>query len=165
MLFTFLKRFGWMWVSVLLQALILNNIHFFGYATPFLYVYLLLKFDANISRYALLLWGFFMGLSIDIFSNTPGVNAAAATLLALARPFLIKLFAPRESPDDMEPGFRDMGSGPFMRYTTVSLLIHQTTLILLVTFSFAHPGAMALKIVGSTLLTALCIAAIESIRK
>lgn len=165
MLFTFLKRFGWMWVSVLLQALILNNIHFFGYATPFLYVYLLLKFNANMSRYALLLWGFAIGLAVDIFSNTPGVNAAATTLLALTRPTFIKLFAPRDSSDDMVPGFRDMGTGSFMRYTTVSLLLHQTVLIILVTFSFAHPGIMTLKIVGSTLLTAICIAAVESIRK
>lgn len=150
---------------VIIQALILNNISFFGYATPFLYVYLLLKFDANISRYSLLLWGFFLGLAVDIFSNTPGVNAAATTLLALARPSLLQLFAPRDSSDDLEPGIRSMGTGSFMRYTTLSLLLHHTALVLLVTFSLAEPQIHLLKIVLSTLLTSLCIWAIEGFKR
>lgn len=150
---------------VIIQALILNNISFFGYATPFLYVYLLLKFDANISRYSLLLWGFFLGLAVDIFSNTPGVNAAATTLLALARPSLLQLFAPRDSSDDLEPGIRSMGTGSFMRYTTLSLLLHHTALVLLVTFSLAEPQILLLKIVLSTLLTSLCIWAIEGFKR
>lgn len=165
MIITFLKRFGWMWVLVLLQALILNHVLFLGYATPFLYVYLLLKFDTGMSRYAQLLWGFALGLAVDIFANTPGVNAAATTLLALVRPALLNLFVPRDSADDLEPGFHSVGAGPFMRYTVISLLLHQTTLFMLLTFSLAHPGTLALKIVCSTLLTALCIAAIEGSRR
>lgn len=165
MLTTFAKRLGWFLLLVIIQALILNNVSFFGYATPFLYVYLLLKFDANISRYSLLLWGFFLGLAVDIFSNTPGVNAAATTLLALARPSLLQLFAPRDSSDDLEPGIRSMGTGSFMRYTTLSLLLHHTALVLLVTFSLAEPQILLLKIVLSTLLTSLCIWAIEGFKR
>lgn len=165
MLTTFIRRLGWFFLLVLIQALILNNIHLFGYATPFLYIYLLLKFDANSSRYSLLLWGFFLGLSVDIFSNTPGMNAAATTFLALARPSLLQLFAPRDSSDDLEPGIRSMGTGSFMRYTTLSLLLHQIVLMTLITFSFADSFTLILKIVSNTLLTALCIWAIEGFKK
>lgn len=165
MIITFLKRFSWFWVLVLVQALILNNVHFFGYATPFLYIYLLLKFDANMSRYSLLLWGFALGLAVDVFSNTPGVNAASATLLAFARPFLLKLFAPRDSADDFSPGIHSMGLAPFMRYASVATLVHQTALILLVTFSFAQPSVMLLKVVSGTLLTTLCIWGVEVAKK
>lgn len=165
MLNTFLKRFGWMCVLVLIQALILNNVRFLGYATPFLYVYLLLKFNADMSRYALLLWGFALGLAVDIFSNTPGVNAAATTLLAFTRPMWLKLFTPRDCADDMEPGYRNMGPGLFIRYIFVGLLIHQSVFIILLTFSFAQPGIMALQVLCSALLTTICIAAIEAIRR
>lgn len=165
MLITFLKRFGWFWVLVFVQALILNNVHFFGYATPFLYIYLLLKFDANMSRYSLLLWGFALGLAVDVFSNTPGVNAASATLLAFARPTLLTLFAPRDSADDFSPGIPSMGTGPFVRYVSVATIIHQTALVLLLTFSFAYPLVMLLKVVSGSLLTILCIWAIEAAKK
>jgi len=165
MIITFFKRFCWFWVLVFTQALILNNVHFFGYATPFLYIYLLLKFDANMSRYSLLMWGFALGLAIDIFSNTPGLNAASATLLAFVRPTLLKLFAPRDSADDFSPGIHSMSLGPFMRYVSAASLIHQTALILLLTFSFAHPLTMLLKVVSGALFTTLCIWAIESTRK
>lgn len=165
MIITFIKRFGWFWLLVFVQALILNNIHFFGYATPFLYVYLILTFDANMSRYALLLWGFALGLAIDIFSNTPGVNAAATTLLAFARPSLLHLFTPRDSADDFSPGIHSMGSSSFIRYITFCLLIHQTALMMLLTFSLAQPHVLVLKIVAGTLITGLCIWAIEKTKK
>lgn len=57
-------------VLVLVQALVLNHIHLFGCAMPLFYVYLVLLYPRNYARWGLLLWGFFLGLVIDIFSNT-----------------------------------------------------------------------------------------------
>ena len=165
MLITFLRRLGWFVLLVLVQGLILNNISFFGYATPFLYVYLILAFDANMSRYSLLLWGFALGLAVDIFSNTPGVNAAATTLLAFMRPSLLRLFTPRDSAEDFSPGIPSMGTSPFIRYLTFCLLFHQTALVLLLTFSLVQPHAIVLRIVSSVLLTGVCIIGVEQIRK
>ena len=93
------------------------------------------------------------------------MNAASATLLAFVRPTLLKLFAPRDSADDFSPGIHSMSLGPFMRYVSAASLIHQTALILLLTFSFAHPLTMLLKVVSGALFTTLCIWAIESTRK
>lgn len=165
MLFTFFKRVIWCTLLVLLQALILNNMHFMGYATPFLYIYLLLKFDANMSRYALLLWGFSMGLAVDILSNTPGINAAATTLLALLRPTLLQLFAPRDSANDFTPGAKSMGMIPFMYYTSINVVIHLTCLMLLLIFSLAQPTELLLKILSSSLITITGIWSIERAQK
>ena len=165
MLITFFKRFSWFWLLVLVQALILNNVHFLGYATPFLYIYLILILNSHISRYSLLYWGFALGLAVDIFSNTPGVNAAATTLLAFVRPLLLKLFTPRDNADDFSPSIHSMGMGPFVRYITFAILIHQSALILLLTFSLAQPLTILLKTVSTTLSTGLCILAIEGVRK
>ena len=82
----YIHRMGWFVGLVLLQVLILNNVHIAGYATPFLYVYFILKFASGTSRNELMLWAFFLGLAIDIFSNTPGMNAAATVFLAFVRP-------------------------------------------------------------------------------
>ena len=44
MIITYIHRIGWFIGLVLLQVLILNNVHIAGYATPFLYIYFILKF-------------------------------------------------------------------------------------------------------------------------
>lgn len=82
MIITYIHRIGWFIGLVLLQVLILNNVHIAGYATPFLYIYFILKFNSGTSRNELMLWAFFFGLTIDVFSDTPGMNAAATVLLA-----------------------------------------------------------------------------------
>lgn len=84
MIITYIHRIGWFIGLVLLQVLILNNVHIAGYATPFLYIYFILKFDSGTSRNELMLWAFFFGLTIDVFADTPGMNAAATVLLAFS---------------------------------------------------------------------------------
>ena len=70
MIITYIHRIGWFIGLVLLQVLILNNVHIAGYATPFLYIYFILKFASGTSRNELMLWAFFFGLTIDIFADT-----------------------------------------------------------------------------------------------
>lgn len=55
---------------LLVQVLVLNHIHLFGFATPLLYMYVALIFRRNYPRWGILLWCFAMGLAVDIFSNT-----------------------------------------------------------------------------------------------
>ena len=155
MLINYLHKIGWFIGLVLLQVLILNNVHIAGYATPFLYIYLILKFESDTPRNALMLWAFFLGLAVDVFSDTPGMNAAATVLL----------FVPRDTLDTLVPAIRTMGILPFLKYLVVSVLIHHGLLLTLEFFSFAHIGTLLLRIAASTLLTVTCIMAVEGIRK
>ena len=61
MTITYLHKAGWLVALVLLQALILNNLHIGGYAPPFLYIYLLLKFEVDVPTNRLILWAFVLG--------------------------------------------------------------------------------------------------------
>ena len=60
MIINYLHKIGWFVGLVLLQVLILNNVHIAGYATPFLYIYMILKFESDVPRNALMLWAFFL---------------------------------------------------------------------------------------------------------
>lgn len=84
-----LHRVVWFVVLVLVQTQILNHVHIMGYATPMVFIYYILVLNSEISRKTILLQAFVLGLCVDIFSNTPGVNAASATLLAFARRFFV----------------------------------------------------------------------------
>ena len=165
MAIVFFKRLGWFWLLVFIQVLVLNHVHLMGYAMPFLYVYLILTLNVNVARNILLLWGFFLGLAVDIFSNTPGMNAAATTFLAFMRPSLLTLFTPRDCAEDMEPGIKSMGFWLFFRYVLVGVALHHTVLLTIESFSFFDLGFLSLEILSSTLLTTFCVMAIEGICK
>ena len=160
MMIHYIHRMGWFVGLVLLQVLILNNVHIAGYATPFLYVYFILKFASGTSRNELMLWAFFLGLTIDIFSNTPGMNAAAATALAFLR-----LFTPRDTLDSIIPSIRTMGIASFLKFTVTSVFVHHLILLTIEFFSFSSIPLLLLRVVACTLLTVTCIMAVEGIRR
>lgn len=109
---TYLQRIEWFIGLVLLQVLVLNRMHMNGYATPFFFIYFILKYNSGVSRNTLMVWSFLLGLTVDIFSNTPGMNAAAATLLAFMREPILRLVTLRDSAEDFEPGIKSMGISP-----------------------------------------------------
>lgn len=165
MIITYIRRLGWFVGLILLQSLILNNIHIGGYATPFLYIFFILKFDSGTSRNELMLWAFFLGLIIDVFSDTPGMNAAAAVLVAFLRPFLLHLFTPRDNLDNFTPSFKTMGISPFLKYIIACVFVFCLTLLTIEFFSFSGIWLLLLRVITCTVLTVICIMTIEGIRK
>ena len=85
----YLKNAGRFFFLVFFQVLILNNIQLGGYINPYFYIYFILLLPFETPRWLLLILSFLLGLTIDVFVNTPGVNAAACVLMAFARPFVI----------------------------------------------------------------------------
>ena len=159
-----LTRIAWFIGLTLVQVLLLNNICLFGLATPFVYIYFLLTIDKDIDRNVLMLTAFLLGVVVDIFSNTPGVNAGASVLVAFMRPGLLQLFSPRGEYENFEPGIYTLGMGAFLRYSIFAVLLHHTALFFLESFSFVNLGYLLLRILCSTLLTVMLVMAIEFVR-
>jgi rod shape-determining protein MreD len=159
-----LARIAWFVGLALVQVLLLNHICLFGWATPFLYIYFILVLDKEVDSIALMLMAFALGLIVDVFCNTPGVNAGASVLLAFSRGRLLRLFATREEFENFEPGIHTIGLWPFVRYAFASTLLHHTTLFMLDAFSFFQAGHLLLRIVCSALLTLSLIVCLEFIR-
>ena len=81
------KTLSFFIVLLLVQVLVFNHIHLFGYATPLLYVYFVLSARRGFPKWALLLWAFLLGLSVDVFSNTPGLDTRGSHTAISARAF------------------------------------------------------------------------------
>lgn len=150
---------------MLLQVLVLNNVHIGSYASPFLYIYFVLALDADCSRSETLLWGFALGLAVDIFSNTPGLNASATTFLALARDPLLRSQAPRDAAEDFSPSIRTMGFSPYVRYIFAAVLLHTSALQLLDFFTFSRPLPLLWRILSDAAVTMVCIISIDFMRR
>ncbi|MCI6182133.1 MAG: rod shape-determining protein MreD [Prevotella sp.] len=159
-----LSQFLWFVVMLVVQALLLNNIHLFGCSTPLLYVYVILMARRDFPRWGLLLFGFLLGLGVDMFSNTPGVGACSMTLLAFVQPMLMKLFLPRDSADDFQPGIPSLGLMKFVYFSFISIFLYSLVFFTLEMFNFFNWTLWALSVGGSTLLTLLLVIVIDNFR-
>lgn len=149
----------------LAQALVLNRIQLFGCATPLLYVYFIIILPRGYPRWAALLWGFSLGLSVDMFANTPGVAAASMTLVALLQPYLIELFLPRDAEENIASAVYSLGVWRFLCLASILTCVFALAFFALELFSIFN-WLLWLECAGaSTLLTIVLIMAMESTRR
>lgn len=146
---------------LLIQVLIFSQIHLFGYATACVFVIFIIKLPRHTTRNETLIWSFLFGLGVDIFCNTPGLNAAATTLLGFIRNPLLSAFTQKGLPDDFTPGVKSLTWGRYTIYSLICISIFFTTLFILELFTVANPLTLLTSIVASTLLTMLFTIVIE----
>jgi len=152
------KNIGAFIFLVLLQVLILNNIEFSGFINPYLYILFILLLPFDTPKWALLLTAFFLGLSIDIFSDTLGMHSFASVLIAYMRPNVLKIFAPRDGYDTtMRPGLKSFGMEWLVKYSLIMVLIHHFILFYIETFKFELFFSTLLRVILSTIFTIILI--------
>ncbi len=150
---TFMRRFGTFVFVALMQILFLNRISLFGYVTPLFYIWLIVRYDSYMKRTAMLLWAFALGLVLDMFSGTPGLNAASATFLAMVQPGIVKMFVQTERYEQLIPSSATMGGRQFAGYLLLMTVLHHTLYFLLRSIPLGDWSVLVLKVVFSTLLT------------
>lgn len=112
-------------VLVLMQVLIVQNIHLGSYIILLPYVLIILLFPFDTPKLVLLIGSFFVGLTVDAFYDTVGLHAAACTLMAFSRYYLLKFIAPRDGYEQgLEPNIDDMGPAWFITYAGSLIFIH-----------------------------------------
>lgn len=158
-----LHRLGNFLVLLLVQVLVFNHIHLFDCATPLLYVYLVLHFRRNYPKWGILVWSFCMGLSVDIFANTPGVAAGSMTVVGLLQPYLLGIFIPRDAADDFSPSIRTMGFQAFFYYAMTLVFLYCVLFFTLETFSFFNWLQWLESVFGSFAITMIFLFAIENL--
>lgn len=86
---TFLLVFKRFIFFILLQVLIFNKFDLFGIYDPYVSVVFILIFPIKINRISFLIISFFFGLTLDFFTNSLGLNAAAFTIIAFLKPSIM----------------------------------------------------------------------------
>ena len=151
-------------IFILVQVYLLNQIPFLHrFIAPYLYYLFILWLPFGISRMGLLLVGFITGMTLDYFTNSPGLHAAACVLIAYMRPFVINVFAPKDAPgfSYREPSPRAMGWTAYLIYVFVLTLLHHTYLVLLEWLSFGSLLSFIIKVVATTGISMLLIITTE----
>ena len=131
---------------LLLQVLVVDNVRLGYYIHPYVYVLYIFMLPFNIPNWQLLLAGFSMGMAVDLFNGTPGLNAAATVFMSFVRPFVINAMTRRKDINENdEPSLTNMGASRFLVYALILLLVHNMVLFTLEAFSFKLIGVVFLQ--------------------
>ncbi len=151
-------------VLVVAQVVVFNHLCLFNVAVPLVFIYFIIKLPVNLPVNWAMTVSFLLGLMVDIFSNTQGMNALGCTVLAALRLPLLRLSFPRE--DDMsnpEPSLRTLGPAVYMKYLLTAVALYCAMFFLIEAFTFYNWGLMLLRIAASTLLTFIILLAFGSL--
>lgn len=150
----FLKNSIRFFLLILFQVLVLNSLSFGGYAYPAFYIYFILLLPFQTTGWVLLISSFFLGLSVDFFTNSLGINAAASVFMAFSRQSVLNLLRSKREYELVDsPGIKDLGFKWFLTYAFILILIHHTILFSLEVFSFEGFSQTILRIVLSSVAT------------
>lgn len=145
-------------VLIGLQVLILNNVQLSGFINPYLYVLFILLLPVKFPKALVLILGFISGLTVDMFTNTMGIHAAATTAMAFIRPYILKMFSPRDGYEaEAVPNIKDFGLNWFLVYVTILVLFHHIILFYIEVFRLGDFFLTLTRALLSSVLTLLLI--------
>ena len=146
------------------QIIIFNNMNFLGYISPFPYILFIILYPVNGNKSGLLIASFFLGLIMDMFSNSGGIHTTACLVLAYFRPFIFK-FSFGLSYEYQTVKLNDVLTPERFSFILLSVLIHHLILFILEAFQFSFILDILLRTLLSTVFTLLlCITIIYLIK-
>lgn len=130
---------------------------------PLVYPLIILLLPVRTAPWLALLIGFVLGLSVDLFCNTPGMHAAATVLLAYIRIGLLNLFFQQNAKDinDAMPTLFRMGFRAFLVYLLIACAIHHLFLYTLQIWSWKQSLYILLKTLVSVPMSVLIMVILQ----
>ncbi|SER06915.1 hypothetical protein SAMN05421824_2957 [Hyunsoonleella jejuensis] len=141
---------------VLFQVILFNHINFLGYINPYVYIIFVLFFPIKNNRILFIFLSFLIGLTVDMFSDSGGIHAAASVFIAYARPVFLK-FAFGTMYEHNNVKFNNTEFGARLVYISLLTLLHHTILFSLEIFSFSRILIVFQKTLFSGIFTILMI--------
>ena len=118
---------------VLVQILICNQLNFMGNINPYIYILFLLLYPIGSNRMGFLFIAFSLGLIIDLFLDSGGVNAAASLSIAYIRPIFLK-FSFGAAYDYQSVKLNTAEALPRLTYFSLMIFFHHFILFALIYF-------------------------------
>jgi|SRR5215470_13320550 len=150
---------------VFLQVCLFKQIHLFEYAIPLPYIYFVIQLAGNINRNFVLFLSALIGLCVDIFDHTLGLNMFSCVIVGFLRFYLLQLLMPNNLLENRCLSSITFGNLRFFYYSASITLLHQIILFTTESPSLFDPLSLIFHILGSVILTMLIIFAFDRFTK
>jgi hypothetical protein len=139
---------------LLVQVMLFKQVVFFDTAFCFLYVAFILLLPIETNPLVLMLVGFLLGFSIDVFYDSLGLHALSLVLVGYLRNYLLGAITPQGGYDSGEgPTLASNGLQWFLVYAIPLVFIHHAVLFFVEAGGFGTFWFTMQKIVTSLLFT------------
>ena len=144
------------------QAIIFNHMILFNVAVPLVFVYLIVMLPVTLGTNLSTFLGFLAGLTLDVFCDTPGVNALCCTVLSFARKPVFHLYVSTD--DDLagrSPSSHTMGYAAYMKFMLTMVLIYSTMMFAIESFQLYNFRLLLIRVAASSAYTFLMLYALD----
>lgn len=149
-------------LCVIVQSLIFNKIVLFHVAVPIVFIYFLIRLPIDLKLPYLFTFAFLLGLCVDIFSDTPGVNALACTLIAALRtPIYYAYMAKDDITSRLTPTVSTMGIVEYSKYLLTFVVIYCLIAFSIEYFSFADVKGIVILTGASSVFSFVILLALD----
>lgn len=139
---------------LLVQVMLFKQVVFFDTAFCFLYIAFILLLPIETNPLVLMLVGFLLGFSIDIFYDSLGLHAMSLVLVSYMRNYLLAAITPQGGYDAGEgPTMASNGLQWFLVYSIPLVFVHHAVLFFVEAGGFGTFWFTMQKIVTSLLFT------------
>jgi len=153
-------------VLVPAQAVFFNNLVLFNVAVPLVFIYLIITLPVTYNPSIAMTIGFLTGLSVDILSDTPGVNTLSCTILTFVRRPVFKLYISSDNDlADQRPSIKTMGTATFLKYALTMAVIYCAMVFSIEAMQIFNIRLYLLRVGCSSLFTFIIIYAIACLTR
>ncbi|HOF15532.1 MAG TPA: hypothetical protein PLF32_05680 [Bacteroidales bacterium] len=135
-----MSKYGYVLSFILLllfQIIIVNSVSLWGIITPMVYILFILILPFQTPRWLVVLLGFLMGFSVDMFTGVLGLHAIASGLIAFLRMPIINVIPSKVTFEEhLRPILWDMHFKWYFQYVLYLTLIHHIVYYFLEAMSF-----------------------------
>lgn len=157
-------QFILLFLALMVLQLVCNKIILFNVAMPVVFIYLILRLPVNLHTGWVLTIAFVTGLVIDIFNNTPGMNALACTIVAAIRRPVFNTFVSRENDMNIPiPSVDSMGVGDYFKYMATTVTIYCALVFLIQAFTLHNILLTLARIAASSVLSIIIIFGLDTL--
>lgn len=157
-------QFILLFLALTVLQLVCNKIILFNVAMPVVFIYLILRLPVNLHTGWVLTIAFVTGLVIDIFNNTPGMNALACTIVAAIRRPVFNTFVSRENDMNIPiPSVDSMGVGDYFKYMATIVTIYCALVFLIQAFTLHNILLTLARIAASSVLSIIIIFGLDTL--
>lgn len=149
-------------VLIAVQVFVVKFLQLGPFINPFIYILFILLLPFETPPWLGMIVSFLTGLTVDVFYDTQGINAAACTFIGFMRPGVLKLLAPRDGYEfSTQPTMQYQGRAWFMSYAGIMIFTHHLLVFFIEIFRFDEILTTLLKVILSSAATFVLILIIQ----
>lgn len=161
------RNFNYIFIFIALvisQAVIFDNLVLFNSAVALVFIYLIIELPMTLSTNAVLSVSFLLGLSVDIFQDTPGLNALTCTVIGFLRRPVFYLYVPNDEDfSSRRLCINTLGAATYLKYMLTLVILYCLIYFTVEAINYFDFKRLLFRIFSSAIYTIVVLYAIDSL--